>query len=95
MSPLLAGLAGVALVLVLVSVLLGLIPVVRGEEPAQRMLAAQLLGTGGVGVLVALTVLLDAPGLIDVALVFAALAAVAVVAFVQRIWQGTRGQTDD
>lgn len=95
MSPLLAVLVGLALMLVLLSVLLGLIPVVRGPEPAQRMIAAQLLGTGGVGVLVALAVLMEAPGLVDVALVFAGLAAVAVVAFVQRIWQGTRGQTDD
>lgn len=95
MTPLLAVMAGVALMLVLLSVLLGLIPVVRGEGPAQRMLAAQLLGTGGVGVLVALAVLMDAPVLVDVALVFAGLAAVAVVAFVQRIWQGSRGQTDD
>ncbi|MGM0475893.1 MAG: monovalent cation/H+ antiporter complex subunit F [Pseudomonadota bacterium] len=90
-----AVLAGLALMLVLGSVLLGLIPVVRGSEPAQRMLAAQLLGTGGVGVLIALAVLMNAPGLVDVALVFAGLAAVAVVAFVQRIWQGQRGQTDD
>ncbi|MEY6433761.1 monovalent cation/H+ antiporter complex subunit F [Thioalkalicoccus limnaeus] len=61
-----------------------LIRVVRGPTAADRMMAAQLLGTTGVGVLLVLTRVLDAPALTDVALVFALLAAVAIAAFTRR-----------
>lgn len=52
----------------------------RGPEPADRMMAAQLIGTGGVGVVLLLAAATDW-GMIDVALVLALLAAVAAVAF--------------
>lgn len=86
--------AGLAL-LILVAVVAGLVPVAFGREPVERMMAAQLLGTGGVGMLVALAAAGAAPGLVDVALVFAGLAAVAVVAFVHRIWRASGELPDD
>jgi multicomponent Na+:H+ antiporter subunit F len=73
--------------LLLISLAGALWRVWRGPSPADRMMAAQLVGTGGVGV-----VLLLAGGtnwaMIDVALVLALLAAFAAVAFV-------KAQSDD
>ena len=69
---------------ILLTVLVGLIRVFRGPTPADRMLAAQLLGTGGTAVLLLLSEALEFPPLRDVALVFAVLAPIAIVAFVRR-----------
>lgn len=71
-------------VVLLVSLIVGLVRVMLGPTPSDRMLAAQLMGTTGVGVLVVLAKALARPALVDVALVFALLAAVTAVAFVQR-----------
>ena len=62
----------------------GAVSLLRGPSRADRMLGAQLFGTTGAAILVVLAVAMDAWVLIDVALVFAALAAVTVIAFVQR-----------
>jgi multicomponent Na+:H+ antiporter subunit F len=48
------------------------------------MIAAQLIGSTGVGILLLLAHALSVPALIDVALVLALLAAVTVAAFVGR-----------
>lgn len=64
----------------------GLIRVLRGPTPADSMLAAQLFGTTGVAILIVLTKAMKMPALLDVALLFALLAAVVVVAFVMRFW---------
>ena len=69
-----------ALVLML-SLFLGLLRVVRGPGAGNRMLATQLIGTTGVGLLLLLSLLLDQAALIDVALILALLAAVAAAAF--------------
>lgn len=53
-----------------------------GPEAADRILAAQLAGTGVVATLILLGAAGGAPALYEVALVFAALAAVAGLAFV-------------
>jgi multicomponent Na+:H+ antiporter subunit F len=63
---------------------LGLIAVLRGPGSAERMLAVQLLGTHGVGLLLLLSFALDLSALRDVALVLALLAAVALIAFTRR-----------
>lgn len=68
------------------TVVAGLVRVERGPSPVDRMLAAQLFGTGGVGALLLLSQGLRVPALRDVALVFALLAAMAAVAFVKRAW---------
>ncbi len=72
--------------LLLLNVIAGLVRIARGPTPADRILAAQLFGTTGVAILLLLAQALDRPSLRDVALAFAVLAAVTVVAFVQRAW---------
>jgi multicomponent Na+:H+ antiporter subunit F len=76
--PELLSLAALGLML---SLFLGLLRVIRGPGTSDRMLATQLIGTAGVGVLLLLSRLLDQPALIDVALILALLAAVAAAAF--------------
>ena len=78
-------LAGTA-VFLLANLGAGMIRVIRGPSPADRMLAAQLFGTTGVAVLLLLAEASDEPALRDVALVFALLAVVVSVAFVKRGW---------
>ena len=72
----------VAIILVL-TILAGMWRVICGPAAADRMLAAQLFGTSGVGVLLLLAELWQQPALRDVALVFALLAVLTVVAFVR------------
>ncbi|MFM1891931.1 MAG: hypothetical protein RLZ44_1008 [Pseudomonadota bacterium] len=79
-----------AALLLALTLLLGLIPVLRARRTAERMLAGQLLGTTGVGLLLLLAPLLQLPALRDVALVLALLAAVALAAFTRRL----RGDAD-
>ncbi|NBC11121.1 MAG: multiple resistance and pH regulation protein F [Planctomycetes bacterium] len=71
-------------VVLLITMAVGLIRVVIGPTPADRMMAAQLLGTSGIGVLLCLMPALALPALIDVGLIFALLAAVSVAAFTRR-----------
>lgn len=78
------------LVALLLSILAGLIRVFRGPAPAERMLAAQLLGTSAVAILLILSQLMELRALLDVALVFALLAAVTLVAFVVLAERGMR-----
>lgn len=70
-------------VFVLAMVALGLIRILRGPAAADRMMAAQLFGAGGVAALLLMGVATDANAVTDVALVLALLAAFASVAFVQ------------
>ncbi len=77
---------------VLVMVALGLIRILRGPEDADRMMAAQLFGSGGIAALLLLGVATDAKAVIDVALTLALLAAFASVAVVQGI---SRPDQDD
>ena len=74
-----------AVALLLLSTMsLGLIRVAIGPTPSDRLMAAQLLGTSGIGLLLVLIPVIRVPALIDVALVFSLLAAVAIVAFTRR-----------
>jgi multicomponent Na+:H+ antiporter subunit F len=61
----------------------GLVRILRGPGRADRIMAVQLLGTGGIAVLLLLASALRMPGMIDVALVLALLAAFVSVAFVR------------
>jgi multicomponent Na+:H+ antiporter subunit F len=72
----------VILIVLLLSILGGLVRVLRGAEPAERMLAAQLFGTASVAMLLILSQVMAMPALLDVALVFTLLAAVTLVCFV-------------
>lgn len=72
------------LLLLLLSIALGLIRALRGPTLQDRMLAVQLVGTGGVAVLLMLSALLQTPALLDVSLILALLAAVTVAALTRR-----------
>lgn len=65
---------------------IGLVRVVRGPSPLNRVLAVQLVGTTGVAVLLLLAQAGGSPPLRDTALVFVLLAAVVSVVFVKRPW---------
>ncbi|TVQ95062.1 MAG: pH regulation protein F [Chromatiaceae bacterium] len=79
----------------LLTLVAGLWRVGRGPTAADRMLAAQLFGTTAVAILLLLAEAMDSPGLRDVALVFALLAAITVVAFTRRAWQPERLPTSE
>ena len=78
MAEFLVTIAGVVLALVAV----GLIRVLHGPSDADRMMAAQLLGTGSVAALLLLAIGVGVAGLVDAAVILALLAAFAVAAFV-------------
>jgi len=67
----------------LLTVALGLVRVARGPGRADRMMAAQLLGSGAIGVLLLFAVAHAEFAAIDVALTLALLAAFASIAFVK------------
>ena len=66
---------------VLTMVALGLVRILRGPAVADRIMAAQLLGTGGIATLLLLAVATGMAAAIDVALALALLAAFASAAF--------------
>lgn len=74
----------IATLLLLITQMFGLLRAILGPSLQDRMLSVQLLGTGGVALLLLLATLLSAPALIDVALVLALLAAVAAAALTRR-----------
>jgi len=67
---------------VLAMVALGLIRVLRGPSGFDRMMAAQLIGSGGVAVLLLLSFAMDLPSILDAALMLALLAVFASAGFV-------------
>lgn len=73
------GMAG----FLLVNLILGLLRIYRGPTRADRLLAAQLFTTTTAGILVLLGVGEEMPALLDVALLFTLLAALACLAFVR------------
>jgi multicomponent Na+:H+ antiporter subunit F len=72
--------ASAAVVLAIVAV--GLVRVLNGPARADRMMAAQLLGTGGISALLLMADAMQLTALVNVGLVLALLAAFASVAFV-------------
>jgi multicomponent Na+:H+ antiporter subunit F len=66
---------------VLVTVAFGLVRILRGPGDADRMMAAQLLGSGGVAALLLAGAATGNSAAVDVALTLAVLAAFASVAF--------------
>lgn len=69
---------------VLLVVTVGLLRVLRGPDQADRLMSAQLVGSGGVAVLLLLSAATDTSSVVDVALLLALLAAVASVGFVNK-----------
>jgi multicomponent Na+:H+ antiporter subunit F len=72
-------------VFLLVNIMAGLYRVFRGPAMGDRMLALQLFGTTGVAILILLAESFAEPALRDVALVFALLAVLAMVAYVKLV----------
>ncbi|WP_294533076.1 monovalent cation/H+ antiporter complex subunit F [uncultured Rhodoblastus sp.] len=70
---------------ILLTVAAGLFRVLRGPGDADRMMAAQLLGTGGIASLLLIASATTVAGVEDVALGLALLAAFASVAFVNGV----------
>ena len=68
---------------VVLMVALGLVRVAIGPGRAERMMAAQLLGTGAIAALLLLSAAVGEPAVVDVALTLALLSAFASVAFVK------------
>ena len=70
---------------VLAMAALGLARILRGPANADRLMAAQLLGTGGIAALLLLAAGAGVPAAVDAALTLALLAAFAAVAFVNSV----------
>ncbi|MEX2482717.1 MAG: monovalent cation/H+ antiporter complex subunit F [Gammaproteobacteria bacterium] len=83
------GLEAPVALFLLVNLAATLVRVARGPTAADRMLAALLFGTTGVGVLLLLAHAGGGRVLLDVALVLALLAAIAGIAFARRAWVQT------
>jgi len=79
MTSFLFGVAG----FVLTMMGLGLVVILRRPAEVDHMMAAQLLGTGGVATLLLLASATETPPIADVALLLALFAAFAAVAFVR------------
>jgi multicomponent Na+:H+ antiporter subunit F len=81
MPDFLLGAAG----FVLAMVALGWIRILRGPSQVDRMMAAQLFGTGGIAALLLLGAATGVGAIIDVALTLAVLAVFAAIAFVKAV----------
>ncbi|RAI43779.1 monovalent cation/H+ antiporter complex subunit F [Rhodoplanes roseus] len=79
--------------LVLVLLALGLVRVLRGPGDADRMMAAQLIGTCGIAALLLIGVIGGTSAAIDVALVLALLATFAAAAFAECARRATQPET--
>jgi multicomponent Na+:H+ antiporter subunit F len=75
-----------ATLFLLLNLVAGLLRVLLGPTPADRLLTTQLLSTTAVAVLLLHAEQVGESSWRDVALVFALLAAVTAVAFVRRAW---------
>jgi multicomponent Na+:H+ antiporter subunit F len=80
---------------VVLMVALGLLRVARGPGRAERMMAAQLLGTGAIGALLLFSAATGEAAVIDVALTLALLSAFASIAFVKFALRQDRAGDDD
>ena len=89
-APAMADLLLAAACFVLVLVALGLVRILRGPTVADRIMAAQLLGTGGIATLLLIGAATGMPAAVDVALALALLAAFASAALAY----GTEGPDD-
>jgi multicomponent Na+:H+ antiporter subunit F len=78
MNELLLAAAG----LIILMVAIGLARILLGSSDVERLMAVQLLGTGGIAALLLIAYATNVPGVEDVALGLALLAAFATIAFI-------------
>jgi len=79
----------------LLTLIAGMWRIMRGPSTADRILAAQLFSTTSVAIILLLAQASDNSALQDIALVFALLAAVTAIAFVQRAWPAEEADNDN
>jgi multicomponent Na+:H+ antiporter subunit F len=72
----------VAAGLIVLMVAIGLARILRGSNDVEMLMAVQLLGTGGIAALLLIAYATSVPGVEDVALGLALLAAFATIAFI-------------
>jgi multicomponent Na+:H+ antiporter subunit F len=77
---------------VMITVVVGLARILWGPGDADRVMAAQLLGTGGIATMLLVGVARELPAAVDLALTLAMLAAFASIAFVKGV---TAAQDED
>jgi multicomponent Na+:H+ antiporter subunit F len=80
-------------VLALATVAAGLVRILRGPSAVDRMLATQLLGTGGIAALLLLGTAMRMAAAVDVALTLALLAAFAAAALARAVAPATDART--
>lgn len=90
----LAAFYGVVAAFLFLTVVAGLWRALRGPDPADRLVAAQLFGTTAAAIMLLLAELGGPPGVRYIALVFSSLAVVTVVAFVRLTWVDVPGKED-
>jgi multicomponent Na+:H+ antiporter subunit F len=83
-----------AALIVLLNIAASLVRIFNGPSRADRMMGAQLIGTGGVAMLVLLSLVHGQPGVLDVALLLALLAAFAAVGFVKSLSRDGAGDPE-
>jgi len=79
----------------LLTLLIALVRIWLGPDPADRMLASQLFGTTGVALMLVLAEAQAMPSLRDVALVLAMLSVLAIAGFVTPVVRIDRSPADD
>lgn len=77
--------------LIVVSVAFGFARIFRGHDEIDWLMATQLLGSGGIGALLLIASATGMPGVYDVALGLALLAAFAAIAFINALEVNDRG----
>ena len=82
-------------IFILATVAVGLARILRGPADADRMMAAQLLGTGGVAALLVVGVVIGEDAVVNVALTIALLAAFASVTFYKAAVDAHSGGEDE
>ncbi len=70
---------------IIATVAVGLVRILRGPDDVDRLMAVQLLGTGGIAALLLIANATGVPGVDDVALGLALLAAFATIAFINAL----------
>ena len=89
MNELLLAAAG----LILLTVAIGLARILHGPDDVERLMAVQLLGTGGIAALLLVAYATNVPGVEDVALGLALLAPFATIAFINLL-ESEQGDAD-
>jgi multicomponent Na+:H+ antiporter subunit F len=84
-----------AAIFVLVMEALGLVRILRGPADADRILSVQLIGSGGVAVLLLLSAATQTPAVVDVALMLALLATFVSIAFLRDVRLSLKDQPDE